>query len=373
MKGWLTLSLAIGICLSLACGVDDQVEDFDAPTEREVFRFYDFDETEIDWIVDQYQLLVRDFGLEVPDGKLIDVFHFGRASHCTYDDYCVSSEGNYLVACPFSGDVGYCQLTLARLYADLLALDADSTSEFFREGLAEVLVGGITVPGGRLPEADRSIMIESFLSNSEPVLMQQEIPWPGSVDRITAADFVGFLFRRYPPLTYLTLYRSPAPLDEWAGITGEAFEVALGAWRASPPAIGRSWAWSGVMCDTARSWPLGESLHDIKWRPRPYAPALPGDAPMMVRTLTLENDADVVIKAENQGPWGSLFFVLQSCDESATPIALEWNGVAPLLINPLRAEFSVPAGVYSLAIGRNGMLLGITNVDVDISTGPLSE
>jgi hypothetical protein len=375
MRGGALAGLILAVTLS-GCIQDGRGDDFGQTTgETGSFRFEGLSQETARWHLARYADFAATFGVTLPPDVKITMRSGGAPSSCSTHivpgdfeyHFCAVSNG-YLLECPT--DVRECPLRLAEIFADMAGI----RSQFLRDGLAEVLAGGVTAPGPfdlDWPDLRRDVIAllddATYASKLEAAYSAYQDDWFYSLGaryglRRTAGQFVALLIGRLGPRGALALMR--ARPDVWASL-GLSVEQAAADFGVAQPRPGRSYTRLAVECAEPPVVPGTDEVIDFTVGSPVYSVAAPTTFHTRVRTLDLAEPATVDVNLSGEsGP----FVYVQDCADG-TP--LRQAGQLGLLIarHPVNEELRLPAGRYVLIFGTQvqspgGSYVGTLRVNV---------
>lgn len=343
------------------------------------FRFQGISEEHARWYQARYADFTSEFGVALQPGELILIAPGNHGpAEClpTYlpgsiEIHPCSFPGGYKLIC--DGD-RQCPLRFAELLVNLTA----PRSDFLRDGLADIIAGGVTTPSPFDFEFEEyESRVHVFIDNIEyaaEIRRLQELytrDWYRSVAlraslRRTAARFVAFLVGRVGPRGVVDLFRLP-PADWSQPVTRQLIDD----FAAAPPTDGRSHARLAVECATP-VLPLSTDLSiDVTEGAPIYDATAPPSSHRQARTFEVSEPSRLHLRFESSG---LPYYHLQSC---ATGISLRHVEDRDLFslgkASPEVAEqVDLPPGRYVLILGvMTSALSGPDTVSARLDLTPI--
>lgn len=379
----ITLCFLALAALGSAC-VEERIEpsgwDPSPLVEEGVFWFQGVSAEHRRWYQARYADFTSEFGVELPPGQLIFI---APGNHGPAECLPVHLPGRIEVhPCRIPG--GYklicdghreCPLRFAELLANL----AEPRSAFLRDGLADIIAGGVTTPHAFDFEfEDYESRVQVFMDDvayedeNRGLHDLYEHDWYRSKAlhyslRRTAARFVAFLIGRVGPRRGAQLLRLSSA--EWREPSNQQL---IDAFATAPPTDGRSHARLAVEC-ASPALAVGADLSiDLSAGAPIYDAVAPSMAHTQARSFDVSEPATLHLRLES----GNLpFFHLQSC---ATGISLRHVNALDIFhigsAEPLvSAQVDVSPGRYVLIIGlMTSSLTGPESLQIRLDLVPPS-
>lgn len=293
-------ALALTIPMSLLACVP-----FSEPTAQPPLEFVDVSDANEAW----YRTYLVELERRLPALPPLVIYGYGHGA-CEAP-YCQDDDTRIVACSPASGD---CIPSVATAIVDTLKLP-----RAFRDGLIEVLAGGIAHGDAVDLEIDRGVDVWSMLDDGvylehrrgvSDLVWHVRTAWP-------IADLVRFIVDELGWDDGLQLLQDADQEEAWEIVGG--FDNAVSRWRALPPRRGRGFRLPLVECASAGSAVIGDQLVEAHIPSLMFAPDLAADAWMIRTAITgfvLGEDTNVEVTVRS-GVSGNPFFRTEGCDVDA--------------------------------------------------------